>query len=1162
MSAPRPGKLLDRRDREAATQSFDVNLVVTAGAGTGKTALLVERALNLIGTGATTIDRMAAVTFTEKAAAELRLRLTRGLDGLRRRAAANAPPAELESARDADRSWAFLREREDADEVRRRALAALQGLDGAAIGTLHALCADILRRHPAEAGVDPAFAVDDGPAAMRQFPAEAERFLRAELGDGAARPGVWRRALRHDHDIDTVLEIGSALSGFSIPAGATAPGAAGTHALLLEEVNTTRAALREVLERRAAHPPTILKNMGAAEILLGAFAAGGMEALRAARAEKSLQDFSHPITPDGGRRVTAAERESAEAAARRATELLRLLGRVDDEAVAALVETARPLGDGAREGLLASGFVGFDGLLRLTADLLRRSPAVRRALGRRFERMLVDEFQDTDPLQYDILFFLAERDDGQPADDPYKTRLLPGRLFIVGDPKQSIYRFRGADMTSFRRAVAHVESCGGHRLSLTSSFRSPADLLAPVNRLFRGWMGREGAWQGDHEPPYEEITSARATLAAPGPRVAIWSVESSGGADAGRAAEAAAIAAWIAAHASPVAGQGRGYRQFAILLRALTHAGVFARALRRAGVPFVVDGGREFGERAEIGDLLSFLRAAASPNDGPAMLAVLRSPMGAVSDAELARFVAAGGRIGRPDATHVAHGPDVDGARFPGVARVFRMVERFHARTGGWPVDRLVQEALADPPLALLHASAWDGAQRLANLAKLAALARRHAREGLSLLQTIAALEEEFENARREGDSPLADESLEAVRVLSIHKAKGLEFPVVFLPDIGRRPGRERGERELRVACLRDGAGALAVRLPDGRSNGAWVWHAVESRRHEEAEEKRVFYVACTRAQDRLVLVNSALKGKAPWRARLEALGYRIAAGPGFPPPGTLDGGLVEHVVVAPPAPPRVVAGDSDLESIAVAAAEFGRVVEAAAQAARPPLTSPSGTRSQDQSETDEATSPSAAGGPLSRGGPATGGGPAAAREDARRVGLIVHAALETWDRRDAGTLLDAAHHAARRLASDEPAGAPGSEVAGSAAAAGEILRGFLRSTLGARLAKAQVLGREVPILHRDASGRTWTGACDLILLEGGSIVVVDYKTDVVDGDPAVAAETYRAQLEVYRRATQAAFDTGAIAAEIWFLRSGTAVRLEPRRPEGSVTAPPRSPGR
>src|SRR5439155_262925 len=230
---------------------------------------------------------------------------------------------------------------------------------------------------------------------------------------------------------------------------------------------------------------------------------------------------------------------------------------------------------------------------------------------------------------------------------------------------------------------------------------------------------------------------------------------------------------------------------------------------------------------------------------------------------------------------------------------------------------------------------------------------------------------------------------------------------------IGRRPARERGERELRVACLRDGAGALAVRLPDGRSNGAWVRHAVETRRHEEAEEKRVFYVACTRAQDRLLLVNSALTGNAPWRARLDALGYRIAAGPAFPPPATLDGGLVEHVVVAPPAPARVMAADADLESIAVAAAEYSRVVEAAA-------------------------------------------------------------------------------------------------------AAGEILRGFLRSTLGARLAKAQVLGREVPILHRDASGRTWTGACDLILREGGAIVVVDYKTDVVDGDPAVAAETYRAQLEIY----------------------------------------------
>ena len=1123
--APTPD-LADARDREIAAREFGVNLVVTAGAGTGKTALLVERALNLIGTGTVGIEKMAAVTFTEKAAAELRLRLGRGLDGLRRRAAAGAPASSLDPAHDADRSWAYLLSmREDAARVRQRALAALRGLDGAVIGTLHALCSDILRRYPTEAGVDPAFVVDEGPAAERLFPSEAERFLRSELGGGGRRPEVWRRAIGRRDGIDTVLGLASGLSGFSGPAVSSAPAASEARARLLPEIDATLAELREVQGRGVRFPPRMQKTLDASETLLRAMRSGGYEALRSTPAAMSLEVLSGLSTHDTRRNIRGGDREAGVAAARRACELLRLLGRVDDEAVAALSDAAAPLAAAARERLLATGFVSFDGLLRLTADLLRRSPDVRRALARRFERLLVDEFQDTDPLQYDILFFLAEQEEGEPAVDPYRTRLRPGRLFIVGDPKQSIYRFRGADMGSFRRAVAHVEACGGRRLSLTASFRSPADLLAPLNRLFGGWLGREGGWQGDYEPPYEEITSALRSPRAEEPRVAIWSVESEGDAAAGRAAEAHAIAAWIAGHAAASGRTGVGYRQVAILLRALTHAGPFARALRRWGIPFVVDGGRDFGARAEIGDVLSFLRWVASPNDGPARLAVLRSPMGAVSDGELARFARAGGRPGRDPLAAI------DPSAFPGLARAVRMVEEFRERTRARPVDRIVEEALAEPPLALLHASAWDGAQRLANLSKLATLARRHAREGLSLPETIAALEEEFDGARTEGDSPLADETLEAVRILSVHKAKGLEFPIVFVPDLGRGAGQDRTEREVRVAWLRDGGGAAAIRLPDGRSNSRWVSHAIETRRHELAEEKRIFYVACTRASERLILVNSSLRGKAAWRERLEALGYRIAAGPAFPPPAILEDGLVEHRVVGPISRPRATAGAPALDPIARAAVEHRQVIAAAAEKTGPPISWPSGTRTEDRSEPDESG--------------AAGTGRPPGRAAARLAGLAVHAALDRWDLGDDDALLGNARLGVRRLAADQPGPMTGrSTIAAAEAVAEEILRGFLRSALRARMAQVEILGREVPILHRDASGRTWTGACDLLIRDGGALVVVDYKTDVVGEDSATAASIYVEQLAVYRRAVQAAFANQEVRGEVWFLRTGAAVSI------------------
>jgi ATP-dependent helicase/nuclease subunit A len=475
------------------------------------------------------------------------------------------------------------------------------------------------------------------------------------------------------------------------------------------------------------------------------------------------------------------------------------------------------------------------------------------------------------------------------------------------------------------------------------------------------------------------------------------------------------------------------------------------------------------------------------------------------------------------------------------------MVEGFRERMRARPVDRLVEEALVEPPLALLHASAWDGAQRLANLAKLAALARRHAREGLSLQETIAALEEEFDGARTEGDSPLADESLEAVRILSIHKAKGLEYPVVFVPDLGRGVGADHTEREVRVAWLRDGGGALAIRLPDGRSNSAWVSHAIETRRHEQAEEKRVLYVACTRARERLILVNSSLERKAPWRDRLAALGYRIAPGPAFPPTGVLDEGQVEHRVVGRTIPPRAAAGAPPLERIAAAAVRHRLVVTAAAEKVGPPISWPSGTRAEDRSEPDEtgATPTGAA----RAGAAGTGAAPDGAA--ARLAGLAVHAALETWDRRDDDALLESARAAVRRLAADTPdpetAHGEGAGAAAAEAAVADILRPFLRSPLRARLAQIEILGRELPILHRDASGRTWTGACDLLFRDGDRLVVADYKTDTVDGASAsAAAATYRAQIDIYREAVRAAFAGREVRGEVWFLRAGVAVPLPP----------------
>jgi ATP-dependent helicase/nuclease subunit A len=456
------------------------------------------------------------------------------------------------------------------------------------------------------------------------------------------------------------------------------------------------------------------------------------------------------------------------------------------------------------------------------------------------------------------------------------------------------------------------------------------------------------------------------------------------------------------------------------------------------------------------------------------------------------------------------------------------------------PPDRVIQAALADTPLAFLHATAHDGAQRLANLRKCGTMTRQHADQGLTLAEILAEIESAFAADRGEGESPLADETLDAVRILSVHKAKGLEFKVVFVPDLGRGAAAGRGA-ETGAAWLRtaDGGGQLAVRLADGRRNAAAVLHAIESARHEEAEERRVLYVACTRAQEELVLVNSRSERAAPWRDRLSALGYVLGEDGTFPDGGALAGGLVEHRVITGIAELQATEAVFDPGPFVTAAETHAGAAGALAEQARPPLAWPSGTREDDRAG-DEASGPRTSLARQSQG--------VTTRQVARLAGLAVHAALEGWDFRDRHALEARGHAAARRLVAQE-AGA-GAGAAGLAAAVtqevGAILEGFLASSLPRRLAGVDIMAREAPILHRDDAGRTWTGACDLVWREpAGGIVVADYKTDLVSGDALRAAQGYGAQMAVYLGAVRAAFPGEAIRGVILFVRTGEECPLE-----------------
>jgi ATP-dependent helicase/nuclease subunit A len=429
--------------------------------------------------------------------------------------------------------------------------------------------------------------------------------------------------------------------------------------------------------------------------------------------------------------------------------------------------------------------------------------------------------------------------------------------------------------------------------------------------------------------------------------------------------------------------------------------------------------------------------------------------------------------------------------------------------------DETIRHVLEATELPWLSAASFEGPQRVANLAKLLRMASELGRDGrLSLTEIVDALERE-RPSEKEPDSPLADDEADAVRIMTVHKVKGLENERVILADVARgdRAGDDRGP--VRVAHRLDRT-HLALRL-GSRRNADRAWLDEENRLHERAEELRVLYVALTRARRRLALLVGHSDRSSSWLDALRGWGYDAAAPP--PDGAPLDGGRVTHRMVVPAdvtAPPAAAAPRDPQDSGAAHRAAVAAVVAAAG---RPLLARPSAAAEPARA---------AAGHPE----------PEADRGLARAAGIVVHAALARGDPRNPPSALDFVEPLARAAARET-----GADPVATAREAGEILGAFARSPLAARLAAARVLGREVPMLLHE-NGTTWAGTLDLLLEEAGRILVVDFKTDR-DLDRSAAAARHGVQVTIYARAVRRALRlSGPVAAEVWLLRAGSAVPI------------------
>jgi ATP-dependent exoDNAse (exonuclease V) beta subunit len=1065
-------------------------LLVEAGAGTGKTRILVERFINCLRAGAP-LSSIVAITFTEKAAGDLRERLTARLEKLLAGDVAGSPQLDLVE--------------------RERLVQAFDEIDTAAVSTIHSFAGRLLRERPVEAGVDPAFRQLDELGSELLLSRLWRDWLEAAGDDGGQAAGkqALTDALSAGVTLASIQTIAAEHFGrrHGISAGSAAPEFAA--AAVVEElrswVGPLRAATASCRDREDKLCTGIHRLADAIEGLAGeadtADAGWQIVAIAQKRTSFGAKGAGQQGSWPGGKDDPLSTRDEAFAAAADAADRFK-------EYLAGLTgAAARGFCAFASARQLEAGVLDFDDLLGRARDLLAgralsssEARRVREFFQKKYRYLLVDEFQDTDPLQVEIVMLLAAAD--PEASDWQTVRLTPGKLFLVGDPKQSIYRFRNADIAIFQH-VKRLVRTQGDVLEIQQNFRTLPGIVDWVNGAFAEIIG---SVDEDLKPRYLPIFAYRADPTAEQHKVNVlrppapldeWK------ADEVRAAEAKALAGlfsrfddlgWTVRDPLHTDAPPRPAHigDVTILFRTFTGIDFYERALRDAGIPYRVEGGRSFFQRPEVVDVVAGLRAIDVPGDELAVYAALHGSLFGLPDEDLYAFHAAGGRFDL-----FAEGSQPGFAAVEEALAMLReLLETKPMRSISYVVNELVRRARLREVLA----ADGGGAQASGNIEKLLELADAFSAEEEATFHSYVRKLGELQARAEEGESPVG-EAGEFVRLMSIHKAKGLEFPMVVLADTGGQP---RSVSYSDVVVDR-AAGRLLfgvkVEPPDGAAGAAQCHLPGDERlRCLEAdarafEGRRLLYVAATRAMDRLIIPVVA-DAPASDGSFLEQLLPFLFNGDG------LAEGVAE--LLAPPTGDRaaaeVDAPPADLLARRVAWAQAR--TEALTAASLPALvTSPSRLELLDPPEAGlwDALPPS---------------------EDALALGHLVHSIMERVPLDADGRLGAIAEEEA--LESGRP------DLAHRA----RCLAAACWASAPVREAAARRHWKEVPV-SAAIDGVLLEGYVDLLYAREDGLVVIDFKTDR-DADVEAAERRYGLQLGAYALALEAA--TGRRVCDSWIV--------------------------
>jgi ATP-dependent exoDNAse (exonuclease V) beta subunit len=1076
----------DQTIRDRITHDHETLFAVDAGAGTGKTTLLVSRLIALLLEKEALLGRIAAITFTEKAAAELAQRLR----------------SKLEEA--------LVAKPDKKDLI----LKALEDMERAPISTIHSFCASLLREYPVEAGVDPQFTLQDEVQSGAFEFQTWEHWLKKNL----AQPVLpLFQFLRMGGTFEQVEELKQFLKRnrtlFSPPAPKTLPSVEPFR----EKWKTFLAWSRKQAASCKDHADGLYKA-------LEAFWAQSqtLQETSAGDADFDLAFLKIPKTGNKGNQKSwdkALLAEIREGFVRLAEDHEAAFAPFREAVVLNLVHWIGGYLTEWEAQKVQSGFLDFDDLLLKTRDLLQDHPEARDEMKKRLDYLFVDEFQDTDPLQVEIVFFLSEIS-GRHAKDWRKVKLEPGKLFLVGDPKQSIYRFRRADVAIYEETKDRIKANGGKVEALTENFRTVGGLVEWVNGCFPAFF--EGTGIGYHPlSPNREKGKTEGTLPN------LWGLKVPVPPDAPetKAYFRQQEAEWVSAFlkdkileggwtlSDPKTHEIRPAQKgdIAVLFRDLSNENeeFWEEALRKRDLFYQIVGGKRFYNRPEIVALSTLLTCLSSPADEVATVAVLRGPLMGFNDEALFLHRSYGGSFRFQDP---AGGP---------MEKAFGLLKELYETTRTRGISETLSEIYKRTNLLAVTAGQPHGEQRVANLMKILDQARDlETSQHFTYRAFTQWLTTQQEEETMEGEAPGPDSSEDRITLMTIHKAKGLEFPIVFVSAWASDP-KDSGslvDRKRIAGAFKAGKADLGLKT----LNYDEVKQEEELQR--KAEDTRLLYVAATRARDCLLLPHFQMTPECKFQNEnlfsgplLKALEEKDA--PVHWTEAENDGKPLED-------PPAWVVplGDKAGDSFLAAEKEKLKVLQTARVAMLEGL--------QGQKEFKSVTSVSEVDEEKAEKEERVFQEPETSSPwGGKDLGSLVHLLLEKgWDW-DGAQLKKAALFYGEKAGMSQP----------ETEKAVEWVEKAFQSEILQRARKPKNVFHELPITGKQDDGTFLNAVIDLAFLEEGAWVVVDYKTDQ---DPQRELEAYQKQIHYYVGLLETFTGLKVKESYLYFLRQNQVIKI------------------